>query len=130
MDPDFPHSTMIVHAYEQKGMFAEILAEIEKNRRSTGDAPWLCSEEAYVYGRTGQGDRARLALAKLEKWNRRQPVDYSSVCRALHCPGREGPGFLLAGKSLRATFERLDVAEGRSDVRPAAERSALSGLDA
>jgi len=56
-------------------MFAEVLAEIERNRRSTGDAPWLCSEEAYVYGRTGQADRARAALAKLEEWNRRQPVD-------------------------------------------------------
>jgi TolB-like protein/DNA-binding winged helix-turn-helix (wHTH) protein/Flp pilus assembly protein TadD len=75
MDPDFPHSTMIVHAYEQKGMFAEVLGEIEKNRRSTGDAPWLCSAEAYAYGRMGQAERARAALAKLEEWNRRQPVD-------------------------------------------------------
>jgi TolB-like protein/DNA-binding winged helix-turn-helix (wHTH) protein/Tfp pilus assembly protein PilF len=75
MDPDFPHSTMIVHAYEQKGMFAEVLAEIEKDRRRAGYAPWLLSEEAYVYGRTGQAAQARAALAKLDEWNRRQPVD-------------------------------------------------------
>ena len=94
MDPDFPHSTMIVHAYEQKGMFAEILAEIEKNRRSTGDAPWLCSEEAYVYGRTGQADRARLALGKLEEWNRRQPVDAAAFV---------GP-YIALGEKDRAFF--------------------------
>ncbi len=75
MDPDFPHSTMIVLAYDQRGMFAEVLAETEKARKATGDAPWLLSEEAYVFGRTGQAARAREALAKLEEWNRRQPVD-------------------------------------------------------
>jgi TolB-like protein/Flp pilus assembly protein TadD len=94
MDPDFPHSTMIVLAYEQKGMFAEILAEIEKNRRSTGDAPWLCSEEAYVYGRTGQADRARRALGKLEEWNRRQPVDAAAFV---------GP-YIALGEKDRAFF--------------------------
>jgi tetratricopeptide (TPR) repeat protein len=75
MDPDFPHSAMIMHAYDQKGMFAEVLAETEKARKANGDAPWLLSEEAYAYGRTGQAARAREDLAKLEKWNRRQPVD-------------------------------------------------------
>jgi TolB-like protein/DNA-binding winged helix-turn-helix (wHTH) protein/Tfp pilus assembly protein PilF len=75
MDPDFPHSAMIMHAYDQKGMFAEVLAETETARKANGDAPWLLSEEAYAYGRTGQAARAREDLAKLEKWNRRQPVD-------------------------------------------------------
>lgn len=75
MDPEFLHSNMIVHVYEQKGMFAEVLAEIEKSRRSNGDAPWTWSEEAYVYGRLGQPANARAALAKLAEWNRRHPVD-------------------------------------------------------
>lgn len=75
MDPDFPHSAMIMHAYDQKGMFAEVLAETEKARKGNGDAPWFLSEEAYAYGRMDQAARAREDLAKLEEWNRRQPLD-------------------------------------------------------
>jgi TolB-like protein/Flp pilus assembly protein TadD len=75
MNPDFPHSGMIRKAYAQKGMFADTLAEIEKTRRVDGDGPWVWSELAYIYGRTGQQVQARHALAKLKQWNRRQQVD-------------------------------------------------------
>ena len=78
MDPGFSPTVMIRLAYAQKGMFADALAEIEKQRRLHGDGPWepwVWSQLAYIYGRTGQQAQARQALAKLEECNRRRPVD-------------------------------------------------------
>ena len=75
MDPNFPRSSIIVQAYAQKGMFAEILAETDRLRTVYGDTPWMWSELAYVYGRTGHQEQARLALTKLEQWGRREPLD-------------------------------------------------------
>jgi Flp pilus assembly protein TadD len=62
-------------------MFADVLAEIEQGRRLEGDGPWVWSELAYVYGRTGRQAEARHALDKLEEWNRRQPLDPASFVR-------------------------------------------------
>ncbi len=74
LNPGFPRvGGLIVRAYEQKGMFADALAELEKSRPVCNW--WTCSELAYIYGRTGQEAQARLALAKLEQLNQRQPAD-------------------------------------------------------
>jgi hypothetical protein len=62
----------MARAFEEKGMFADVLADLEKVRPSNS---WACSELAYVYGRTGQHEQAGLAIAKLEEFNRRGPVD-------------------------------------------------------
>jgi len=75
LDPNFSGTGMIRQAYAQKGMFAEVSAELEKARKTYGDAPWICSGLARVYGRTGQQAQARHEMAKLEQWNRRQPID-------------------------------------------------------
>jgi TolB-like protein/DNA-binding winged helix-turn-helix (wHTH) protein len=99
MDPDYPHSGMIMRPYERKEMFAEILAETEKARKTTGDAPWICSEEAYVYGRTGQVPQARLALARLEKWNRRRPVDPAAFVSPYVALGDRDQAFLWLDKA-------------------------------
>jgi TolB-like protein/DNA-binding winged helix-turn-helix (wHTH) protein len=77
MDPSFPHASMIVKAYDQKGMFAESLAATEYGRRTYGDGPWISSEQAYIYGLMGQQAGARPLLVKLEQWNRRYPLDPS-----------------------------------------------------
>jgi TolB-like protein/DNA-binding winged helix-turn-helix (wHTH) protein/Flp pilus assembly protein TadD len=71
----FSKAGMIRQAYAQKGMFADALADIEEDRRLYGDRPGLFWELAYIYGRTGQQAQARQALAKLEEWNRRRPLD-------------------------------------------------------
>jgi len=74
LDPSFPRvGGLIVRAYEQKGMFPDALADLEKSRPVYNS--WTCSELAYIYGRTGQEAQAGLALAKLEQLNRRQPMD-------------------------------------------------------
>lgn len=74
LDPSFPRAAgLMVRAYEQKGMFADALADVEKSCPLYNS--WACSELVYIYGRTGQEAQAGLALAKLERLNRRQPVD-------------------------------------------------------
>jgi tetratricopeptide (TPR) repeat protein len=99
MNPDFPNSGMIRKAYAQKGMFADTLAEIEKTRRVDGDGPWVWSELAYIYGRTGQQVRARHALAKLEQWNRRQPVDPGAFVMAYVGMGDNDQAFFWLEKA-------------------------------
>jgi TolB-like protein/DNA-binding winged helix-turn-helix (wHTH) protein/Tfp pilus assembly protein PilF len=75
LDPGFPRSGIILQVYAEKGMFAEAVAEVENGRKVYGDAPSICWELAYLYGRTGRQAEARQELAKLEQWNRRQPLD-------------------------------------------------------
>ena len=75
MDPNFPRSGVIRRVYEQKGMFAEILAEHDKRSHDAGAAFWIWSERAYIYGRTGQRAKANQEMAKMKEWNRRHPID-------------------------------------------------------
>jgi len=69
-----------VVAYEQKGLFADALADIAKTHPSPDD-PWTISELAGIYGRTGQQSQARLWLAKLQALDRRQPLDPGAFLR-------------------------------------------------
>jgi TolB-like protein/DNA-binding winged helix-turn-helix (wHTH) protein/Tfp pilus assembly protein PilF len=74
LEPTFPRASgLIVRAYEEKGMFADALADLDKARPPYN--PWTCAELAYVNARTGQQVEAALALAKLEDLNREAPVD-------------------------------------------------------
>ena len=99
MDPNFPKTGMIRRAYAQKGMSADVLAELERDRRLYGDGPWGWSEQAYIYGRTGQQAQARLALAKLEQLNRRQHLDASPTLRAQIGMGNKDQAFAYLEKA-------------------------------
>ena len=99
MDPNFPHSGMIRWAYAQNGMFSDALAEIDKGRLLTGDGPWVWPELAYIYGRTGQQAQAREALAKLEEWNRRRPVDPAMFVRPYIGMGKTDEAFVWLEKA-------------------------------
>jgi TolB-like protein/DNA-binding winged helix-turn-helix (wHTH) protein/Tfp pilus assembly protein PilF len=99
MDPNFTQAGMIRRAYAQKGMFADVLPEIEKERRRYGDAPWSFSEQAYIYGRIGQQAQARRELARLEEWNRRQPVDPALFVDAYVGIGQKDEAFVWLEKA-------------------------------
>jgi TolB-like protein/DNA-binding winged helix-turn-helix (wHTH) protein/Tfp pilus assembly protein PilF len=73
LDPDFPRARMILYAYAQKGMFAEALADTQKQFPAA--TPWRWSALAYIYGRGGRLREAEYALRKLLDLNRRQPMD-------------------------------------------------------
>jgi len=74
LDPSFPRADgLMVRAYEQKGMFADALADIEKSGPLCNS--WTCSELPYIDWRAGHAAQAALAMAKLEQLNRRLPLD-------------------------------------------------------
>jgi len=69
MEPNFPRAQILVLAYAQKGMYAEGLADVEKWRKfEDGPVSWMML--AYLYGRSGQQDKARTVLGKLKEFNR------------------------------------------------------------
>lgn len=75
MEPTFPRARgLLIHAYVQKGRFAQALADTEKWRRMNEPALWAM--ESYVYGRAGRLVQARRALVKFEQSNRRGQVDF------------------------------------------------------
>jgi len=74
-DPSFHTGNIVIYACVENGMFAQALAEAEKLRPRFGEGPWYWSTLAYIYGRSGRLERARRELERLEKLNRRQPLD-------------------------------------------------------
>jgi serine/threonine-protein kinase len=74
---------LIVHAYGQKGLFAEAIADIEAHHPPPGtDPPWYWSELAYIYGRSGQTALVQQALDRLLAVNRHQEVDAAAIAIA------------------------------------------------
>ena len=78
-DPNFVRASIVTYAYVEKGMFAQALADAEIWRRLYGEGPWYWSRLAYIYGRTGQPERARRELEKLEKLGRHQQLGSDPV---------------------------------------------------
>ncbi len=101
MEPNFPRAHMLAYAYVQKGMFADALADIEKWRRIE-EMPWTQSLLAYVYGRSGQRERARRALEKLEQLNRRREMDAAPMFVARIGMGRKDEAFAWLQKAYLA----------------------------
>jgi len=99
MDPYFSRTGMIRWAYEQKGSFAEALADIEKNRRANDDAPWAWSELAYIYGKSGQQAQAQRALERLLELNQRQQVDPAAILWAYLGMGNNDQAFAYLEKA-------------------------------
>jgi TolB-like protein/DNA-binding winged helix-turn-helix (wHTH) protein/Tfp pilus assembly protein PilF len=101
LDPSFPRAPgLLVAAYEQKGMFADALADLEEWRSLYHpNSPRNWSELAYIYGRTGQRAQARLALAKLEQLSRRQHLDPGGLLRAHIGMGNQDQAFAYLEKA-------------------------------
>jgi TolB-like protein/DNA-binding winged helix-turn-helix (wHTH) protein/Tfp pilus assembly protein PilF len=75
MEPGFGRAHLVVQAYVQAGKFKEALADIEAWRATSGDAPWIWSSEAFVYGRSGDKVKSQYALRKLQESNRSWHLD-------------------------------------------------------
>ncbi|HEY6947148.1 MAG TPA: winged helix-turn-helix domain-containing protein [Candidatus Acidoferrum sp.] len=74
-DPNFTRATLVTSAYVEKKMYAQALGEMETIRRLYGEGYWYWSEVAYIYGRAGQPERARHEVERLDRLNRKVPVD-------------------------------------------------------
>jgi TolB-like protein/DNA-binding winged helix-turn-helix (wHTH) protein/Tfp pilus assembly protein PilF len=75
MEPNFPRTAALPYSYLKKGMTAEARAVLDHNRDRGDKGPWYWSNAAYVYGQSGDTERARADLATLEAMSAKQPVD-------------------------------------------------------
>jgi TolB-like protein/DNA-binding winged helix-turn-helix (wHTH) protein/tetratricopeptide (TPR) repeat protein len=75
MDPSFGRAHLGIDAYMQLGRFDEARAKVEEWRRLSGDGTNIRSRLVYIYGRTGQKDKAQAELRKLEAMNAARPQD-------------------------------------------------------
>jgi tetratricopeptide (TPR) repeat protein len=69
MNPKFPRVHLVINAYVERGRFDEAMADLENWTRDSGDgvdSGWILATKAYVYGRSGQSDKAREAVGKGE----------------------------------------------------------------
>jgi predicted Zn-dependent protease len=74
MDPSFARVHMVVDAYVQQGRYSEALSNLDEWRRESGDGTYTISRLVHLYGRTGQTDKARAELRKLEAMNGTQSL--------------------------------------------------------
>src|SRR5207247_827039 len=74
MDPEFPRAQLILDAYTEKQMFAEALTNLERARRISPPA-WYWANTAYIYGHSGQSERAHQALHELVQLNKNGKID-------------------------------------------------------
>lgn len=81
LDANYTYSQLgLGLAYEQKQMYSEALAMLEKARASSGENPMILGSLGACYASAGQTDRARDLLQQLDQMTTRQYV--SPVCQA------------------------------------------------
>jgi tetratricopeptide (TPR) repeat protein len=74
-DPNFVRAGAVMYAYVESGRFPDAFAEAEMRRRLYGEEPLYWSRLAYIYGRSGQTERAGRELQKLENLSRQEEPD-------------------------------------------------------
>ena len=82
MNPRFPRVHLVINAYVERGRFDDAMKDLENWTRDSGDSGdsgWIIATRAYVYGRSGQADKAQEALAKLEKTATKQDVNTAAM---------------------------------------------------
>ena len=105
MDPNFSSAHLwLAHAYEQKGMFAEAIAELEAGVRLAGESAFALAKLAHGYAVAGRPDDAKSILCKLERFPKEK---YVSTLRHRHDPRgtrRLRPGLRVARPRIRRTI--------------------------
>ena len=81
MDPNFMRAHLIQGAYVEKGMFAEAMADDEKQRPNFSDAAYW-SWRAYIQGRAGHSTEAHEAIHELLEIDKRKLVDPTSIAQS------------------------------------------------
>jgi tetratricopeptide (TPR) repeat protein len=73
IDAEFSRADLIIAAYAERGRFTGALARVE-HRRPSLSAPIYWCELTYVYGRSGQMERARDAFQEILQTSRNAPL--------------------------------------------------------
>jgi tetratricopeptide (TPR) repeat protein len=99
MESNFPRRSILISAYVENGLFADALAEMEKQQHTWSDGPWSWSALVYIYGRSGQQAKAKQAMAKLEEWNQRQEIDAGTFAAGYLALGNKDQAFVWLEKA-------------------------------
>lgn len=87
LDPDFwlAHYALAL-VYEQKGMYAEAIAEARKALNLFGDSHWVLGGLGHIYAVSGQRDEAHQILDELKERSKEcyvSPFDLALICTGL-----------------------------------------------
>ncbi len=82
MDPHFSRAGMVVFPYIEKRMWERALSLTAPGGQTCGDQPWFWAQFAYVSGRAGNREQARLALERLKRFYRPQRTDPATFVSA------------------------------------------------
>lgn len=99
LEPNFPRAGLLVNALVEKGLYADALHEVENERRTFGEGPWLWESLAYVYGRSGRAEQARRAIRELEQTRQYPGIDPASVAWGYIAVGDEDKAFTWIEKA-------------------------------
>ena len=98
MEPTFMRAHLLTYVYVEKGMFDEALADAQTWHHSDGAPVW--EVQAYIYGRAGQQEQARRALAKWEQWSKgHQTLTTAALVTAYVAMDKKDKAFALLEKS-------------------------------
>lgn len=75
LDPNFPRAGELFLPYLGKGMLAEALEQLKRAESLYGDQPFILSDLAYTYGRSGRRQQALRAVENLKQRYRPQETD-------------------------------------------------------
>ena len=130
MDQNFPPVyAFLSAAYEQKGMYDEAIAEFSKGVSLKGGSEWSLARVGlgHVYAVMGKKSEGP-AVARRAQATLRARICAGDQRGARLCgPGREGPRFCLARKSVRGTIISNAMAQDRPKMGRPALRPALRG---
>lgn len=98
MDPDFQRANSIQDVYVQAGRYDDALAEFARWNVRADDAV-LLSKTTYYYCRSGQPEKAKAGLKKLEAAIKVQPVDTSVLVLPYFCTGNTDRAFFWLEKA-------------------------------
>jgi len=95
MDPDFPRAHLLIDAYIEKGRFSDAIAGLQRWRSIYGEGPAGWGKLSYCYCRSGQPQKAREELKKLEQANSKRRLDPSTLVAPNFCVGNVDRAFAL-----------------------------------
>jgi TolB-like protein/DNA-binding winged helix-turn-helix (wHTH) protein/Tfp pilus assembly protein PilF len=97
MDPNFPRTHVLIDAYIEKGKYSDAIAGLQKWRSVNGDGDW--GTWTYCYCRSGQPQKAKEELKKLEQANRERMLDPSTLVVPNFCVGNVERAFALLAEA-------------------------------
>jgi tetratricopeptide (TPR) repeat protein len=107
LDPNFPlASVWLAQAYEQKGMYKEALAELERVRK-IDNWSWIVAEIGCVKALLGKRDEAKQIIAELTARTAHEYIDETLIVYILIALGEKDQAFAWMEKGYQSRASNL-----------------------